>query len=196
MGLRRCRGASLAGRAWGVTLLLRPPRGDDDGLEWFAFLGPTGLLPGTAIELGREAVVWGRSAFVGQADGVVYAEKLDPSALPDRVEEIRASGSPLAPPPLPPPPGAAPGRGGESDKKEPPEDETDVRVLPVVFDSGEERWRKLEEALPFYTEEDFLDWPLAGPRSTGYACRQLRRSGLTWNQQHEVWVQRSGGPCQ
>ncbi|CAE7261188.1 NHX3 [Symbiodinium sp. CCMP2592] len=37
--------------------------------------------------------------------------------------------------------------------------ERDIRVLPVLFDAAEERWRSLEEALAEFEEVDFEDFP-------------------------------------
>ena len=56
--------------------------------------------------------------------------------------------------------------------------ERDVRILPVIFDSAEERWRTVAEAVPEYEEIDFDDFPLQGPRTVRHDTRQLRRLGM------------------
>ncbi|CAE8590745.1 unnamed protein product [Polarella glacialis] len=70
--------------------------------------------------------------------------------------------------------------------------EEDVRVLPVSFDAGDERWKSLEEAVPLYYEEDFEDYPLGGPRTMAHTVRQLKRMSMSFLQQHEAWVRKSG----
>ena len=71
-------------------------------------------------------------------------------------------------------------------------EERDLRVLPVIFDSAEERWRTLHEAVPEYEEVDFEDFPLQGPRTLFRDARQLRRLGFDWLQHHESWIKKSG----
>ena len=71
-------------------------------------------------------------------------------------------------------------------------EERDLRVLPIIFDSADERWRTLSEAVPEYEELDFEDFPLQGPRTVYHDVRQLRRQGLDWIQHHESWLKKSG----
>ena len=73
---------------------------------------------------------------------------------------------------------------------EPPE--KDIRVLSVLFDSAEERWRTLAEAAPDLEEADYDDFPLNGPRTLYHDIRQLRRLGMDFVQHHESWVKKSG----
>ena len=68
----------------------------------------------------------------------------------------------------------------------------DVRVLPVMFDASDERWRTLTEAFPEYEEVDYEDFPLSGPRTLYRDVRQLRRLGFDFVQHHESWVRKSG----
>ena len=103
--------------------------------------------------------------------GAYLAERIPVEKAPDRIAALRAEYT--------------------GKKKDKPEDD-DVRTLEVAYDAGEERWQRLDTAVPKYVEEDFADWPLAGPRSCGYVMRQLRRSNLNWMTQHESWVARSG----
>ncbi|CAE7559605.1 ppt1 [Symbiodinium natans] len=70
--------------------------------------------------------------------------------------------------------------------------ERDVRVLPVLFDSAEERWRTVAEAVPESEEVDYEDFPLAGPRTVMRDMRQLRRAGQDFLQHHESWIKKSG----
>eukprot|EP00973_Karenia_brevis_P095740 12428901-Karenia_brevis.AAC.1 len=34
----------------------------------------------------------------------------------------------------------------------------DARILPVLLDSGGERWRRLDEAIPDMRQREFEDW--------------------------------------
>ncbi|CAE7299586.1 UPF1 [Symbiodinium sp. CCMP2592] len=70
--------------------------------------------------------------------------------------------------------------------------ERDVRVLPVMFDASDERWRTLTEAFPEYEEIEYDDFPLTGPRTVYRDIRQLRRLGFDFVQHHESWVRKSG----
>ena len=70
--------------------------------------------------------------------------------------------------------------------------ERDVRVLDVIYDSADERWRTIEELVPEVHEEPFDDWPIEGPRTINYSLKQLRRQGESWLDAHERWVRRSG----
>ncbi|CAE6955819.1 unnamed protein product [Symbiodinium sp. CCMP2592] len=72
------------------------------------------------------------------------------------------------------------------------EETRDVRVLPVLFDSAEERWRTIAEALPESDEIEYDDFPLTGPRTVMRDLRQLRRAGLDFVQHHESWIKKSG----
>ncbi|CAE7794892.1 unnamed protein product [Symbiodinium sp. CCMP2592] len=71
-------------------------------------------------------------------------------------------------------------------------EERDVRVLPVLFDSADERWRTLGEAIPDYEEIEYEDFPLQGPRTMYRDLKQLRRLGMSFVQHHESWVRKSG----
>lgn len=71
-------------------------------------------------------------------------------------------------------------------------EERDVRILPVTFDTAEERWRTVSEAVPDFEEVDFDDFPLQGPRTISHDTRQLRRLGLDFVQHHESWLKKSG----
>ena len=73
-----------------------------------------------------------------------------------------------------------------------PAEERDLRILPILFDSAEERWRSLAEAVPEYEEIDFDDFPLQGPRTVYRDVRQLRRSGMDFIHYHESWIKKSG----
>ncbi|CAK9091403.1 Protease PrsW (Protease responsible for activating sigma-W) [Durusdinium trenchii] len=74
---------------------------------------------------------------------------------------------------------------------EPPA-ERDLRILPVIFDSAEERWRTVSEAVPEFEDVEFDDYPLQGPRTVSHDTRQLRRLGLDFVQHHESWLKKSG----
>lgn len=81
--------------------------------------------------------------------------------------------------------------GKQADKPQ-KDDAVDLRVLPVLFDAAEERWRTLSEAIPEYEEVDFDDFPLSGPRTVFRDVRQLRRQGMDFVQRHESWPKKSG----
>lgn len=70
--------------------------------------------------------------------------------------------------------------------------ERDVRVLPVLFDSADERWRTIPEAATELEEIDYDDFPLQGPRTLCHDVRQLRRLGFDFVQHHESWMKKSG----
>ena len=67
----------------------------------------------------------------------------------------------------------------------------EIRVLPVVFDSADERFCSYDSAVNSHTEEDFTDWPIDWPRSVYAVLKQLRRDGRHFLQQHDDWVLRS-----
>ena len=71
-------------------------------------------------------------------------------------------------------------------------EEKDVRVLSVLFDTAEERWRTVTEAVPEFEEVDYDDFPLQGPRTISHDSRQLRRLGMDFVQHHESWIKKSG----
>ena len=77
-------------------------------------------------------------------------------------------------------------------KPEAEQESQDLRILPILFDAAEERWRTLAEALPLYEEVDSDDFPLQGPRTVYRDVRQLRRQGMSWVQHHESWLKKSG----
>ena len=81
---------------------------------------------------------------------------------------------------------------GEKPAVGPDPDEKDVRVLSVLFDTAEERWRTVHEAVPDFEEIDYDDFPLQGPRTIAHDTRQLRRLGFDFVQHHESWVKKSG----
>ena len=67
-----------------------------------------------------------------------------------------------------------------------------MRILPVLFDSADERYRTMAEAVPEYEEIDFDDFPLQGPRTVSHDVRTLRRMGLDFLLHHEAWLKKSG----
>ena len=77
------------------------------------------------------------------------------------------------------------GSGGDKEER-------DLRILPILFDSSEERYRTVAEAVPEYEEVEFDDYPLQGPRTLYHDSRQLRRMGLDFLMHHEGWIKKSG----
>ena len=67
----------------------------------------------------------------------------------------------------------------------------DIQVLPVAFDSADERFRSYDSAFNSYTEDDLADWPIDGPRSVYAVLKQLWRDDRNLLQQHDDWVLRS-----
>ena len=61
-----------------------------------------------------------------------------------------------------------------------------------MFDSAEERWRTIGEAVPDMEEIEYDDFPLAGPRTIMRDMRQLRRLSMDFIQHHESWLKKSG----
>ena len=56
----------------------------------------------------------------------------------------------------------------------------DLRVLPVLYDGAEERWRTLAEAVPEYEEVDFDDFPMSGHgRSLGTLSSYVGRAWIS-----------------
>ena len=89
-------------------------------------------------------------------------------------------------------PGSATAKVGEKAGKDAGSGEGDARALPVTFDHMEERWRTLEDAVAEWEEEEFEDFPIAGPRTIGRDARQLRRQHLDFLKQHDEWARKSG----
>lgn len=69
--------------------------------------------------------------------------------------------------------------------------EEDVRTLSVLFDPQGGRWRRLEDAALLSRQEDFADFPLDGPRVTGWLLQTLRKISLDFMGHHEKWVRQS-----
>eukprot|EP00974_Lingulodinium_polyedra_P113101 10947431-Lingulodinium_polyedra.AAC.1 len=86
-------------------------------------------------------------------------------------------------------------RAGAPPVAEAEEAENDVRVLPVLYDKSEERWRSLATAYDEGVEVDFLDWPLQGPRSAAYIMKVLKRDQLNFLTQSDEWARKSGVPA-
>ena len=70
-------------------------------------------------------------------------------------------------------------------------EEFDVRILPIALDGAHERFVSMVEAVTQYSEEEMVDWPIDGHRTGLYTTRQLRRSSMTFMQQHEAWKKAS-----
>ena len=81
-------------------------------------------------------------------------------------------------------PGAAPGLTDD--------DDIDVRVLPVLFEPGGDRWRTLPEAMALYFEEDMPDFPIRNVRTVYSTVKEMKRRGMTFLQHHESWVLKAG----
>jgi len=99
--------------------------------------------------------------------------------LNDELNSPRGSGTP-------PELGGIAGKGGSKEVK-------DCRVLPVLLDEGEERFRPLDDAAALMSQTDFTDWPLSGvSRSTKFVVKELRRNHKTFMTSNRDWVNHSG----
>jgi hypothetical protein len=79
----------------------------------------------------------------------------------------------LAKPPLPSPPVD--------------EEAAEARVLEVHYDDHGERYREFKDATKDMVEDAFSDWPVEGPRSVLWLCKNFARQGLTpttWLEKH------------
>lgn len=69
--------------------------------------------------------------------------------------------------------------------------EEDVRTLPVLFDPQGGRWRRLDESALLSRQENFVDFPLDGPRVAGWLLQTLRKINMDFMGHHEKWVRQS-----
>jgi hypothetical protein len=63
----------------------------------------------------------------------------------------------------------------------------DARVLPVKRDELGTRRRIFSEAVRLYTEQEFSDWGLTGPRTVMWCHRELCKDGAGPRMRHERW---------
>ena len=75
-------------------------------------------------------------------------------------------------------PAAASGKAGGLD---------DLRTLTVLYDSDGVRGRTFETSLSGLTETSFDDWPVAGPRTTKWLCKNHGQSSTTFRRRHQRW---------
>ena len=68
----------------------------------------------------------------------------------------------------------------------------DARILPILRDEGEERFRSIVETAADSHEKDFDDWPLDNVRSMKGAVRPHLRMNQTFRQSHAPWKQSTG----
>jgi hypothetical protein len=68
----------------------------------------------------------------------------------------------------------------------------DARILPILRDEGEERFRSIVETAADSHEKDFDDWPLDNVRSMKGALRHHRMVNQTFRQNHTPWKRSSG----
>lgn len=67
------------------------------------------------------------------------------------------------------------------------EEAAEARVLAVHYDDHGERYREFKEATKDMVEDGFSDWPVEGPRSMLWLCKNFARQGLTpttWLEKH------------
>ena len=65
----------------------------------------------------------------------------------------------------------------------------DARVLPVVRrEHTGERFRAFGQSLHLFTEEDYDDWPIEGPRTTKWLCLQIVKSAPAPVARHHRWL--------
>ena len=92
-------------------------------------------------------------------------------------DEKQADFSPLNSQPPLPPPAAVPPNGAVSD----------ARLLPILIDSAGRRYRSTRSAAELSSEMSFADWPIEGPRTTGYVLGELAKTGLVAAARHQRW---------
>ncbi|CAK0847525.1 unnamed protein product [Prorocentrum cordatum] len=68
----------------------------------------------------------------------------------------------------------------------------DVRTLPVQYNLRGERTRSFQSARGAFTEETFDDFPVRGPRTTGWLMEAFHRSGQSPVARHHWWRQMLG----
>jgi len=157
--------------------------GVGESLEWvITELGKKNELGKIIDEQADHVKVFDKVGFC-EVDGAwLKVEKLAVNRIPERIEEIKTQWRTAL----------ALEKKADTGAAAATPDDPDARILPVKFDSAEERWRTIEEAAPLLYEEEFYDVPLTGPRTVMATIRGLRRAGHTFLQHHEGWVRRSG----
>ncbi len=63
----------------------------------------------------------------------------------------------------------------------------DSRVLAVKRDISGHRFMSLREAVLSYSQEDYADWPLSGPRTMRWFAQQVGRLGTDFGPRHSTW---------
>lgn len=64
---------------------------------------------------------------------------------------------------------------------------SDLRTLPVQYDSFGCRGRGYKEAVQLLTETSFKDWPVNGPRTTRWLLAEISKQQMTPLQRHQWW---------
>ena len=68
----------------------------------------------------------------------------------------------------------------------------DLRILPILRDVAQARWRSCAECAAECREIEFEDWPLENAKSACVLLQDLRRAGKCYLSSHETWVHKSG----
>ena len=63
----------------------------------------------------------------------------------------------------------------------------DLRTLPVRYNRDGERDRDTKDATALLTETEMKDWPVSGPRTVLWLCREMAKQGMTPTRRHEWW---------
>jgi len=78
-------------------------------------------------------------------------------------------------------------------KSEPPDPVADdLRTMPVLYNPRGDRARPLDSALQLVKEEEFEDFPVEGPRTTGWLLGAFAKAGQTPIMYHHWWRQVQG----
>jgi len=78
-------------------------------------------------------------------------------------------------------------------KTEPPEVVAeDLRTMPVLYNPRGDRVRPLDSALQLVKEDEFDDFPVEGPRTTGWLLGAFAKAGQTPIMYHHWWRQVQG----
>ena len=63
----------------------------------------------------------------------------------------------------------------------------DARTLSIKRNSAGQRHRSLREAIDECQQSEFDDWPVEGPRTTLWYCRQVAKTGQDIAPRHVTW---------
>jgi hypothetical protein len=80
--------------------------------------------------------------------------------------------------------------GGATPREPPPAPSPpvdDARTLAIERNTNHERYRSLLSAVNAYEQNDFVDWPLDGPRTALWLAKELSKTGMNPIGRHSHW---------